>query len=174
VETKEVEDMRTFIISDLHLGHANIIKYCNRPFTSVEEMNATLVSNWNKTVGENDRVLFLGDLARSKSGYWIKQLNGRKTMIKGNHDLKGLPSKIITHNQEKLLLVHDPADIPNTWKGWVIHGHVHNNDLVNYPHINKEQKLVNVSCELVNYTPVNIDKLHGGDLNVSKKDSKGF
>ena len=58
-----MSNARTFLVADLHLGHANIIKYCNRPFSSVEEMNDALISNWNNTIGEEDRVFFLGDFA---------------------------------------------------------------------------------------------------------------
>ena len=48
--------------SDLHLGHKNILKLCNRPFSSIEEMDATLIENWNKKVHKNDQVYILGDL----------------------------------------------------------------------------------------------------------------
>ncbi len=47
--------------ADHHFGHANIIRYCNRPFASAEEMDATLVHLWNETVGRDDIVYHLGD-----------------------------------------------------------------------------------------------------------------
>ena len=50
-----------FFTSDLHLGHANIIRYCDRPFANVGEMDAELIRRWNETVGEEDVVYFLGD-----------------------------------------------------------------------------------------------------------------
>ena len=50
---------KTFITSDLHLEHANIIKFCKRPFLNVRDMNKTLVNNWNKTIGKKDVVYYL-------------------------------------------------------------------------------------------------------------------
>ena len=57
---------KTFITSDLHLDHTNIIKYCKRPFLDTEEMNQTLINNWNNTISKRDTVYFLGDLAFGK------------------------------------------------------------------------------------------------------------
>ncbi len=52
-----------FYISDLHLGHYNVIKMCNRPFSSVEEMDETLINNWNAAVHDEDDVYILGDFS---------------------------------------------------------------------------------------------------------------
>ena len=54
--------MRVFVIADTHFWHKNIIDYCDRPFNSVEEMNSTLIKNWNKTVTNDDIVIHLGDV----------------------------------------------------------------------------------------------------------------
>ena len=54
--------METFFISDCHFGHKNIIKYCNRPYFSVEEMNEDIISKWNKKVAKNDLIYIIGDL----------------------------------------------------------------------------------------------------------------
>lgn len=78
-----------FFISDTHWGHKNIIKYSNRPFKSVEEMNHTLIANWNKVVGPKDEVWHLGDFAFMKYEDLknvVRQLNGIKRLILGNHD----------------------------------------------------------------------------------------
>lgn len=78
-----------FITSDTHFGHANIIKYCKRPFADVEEMNETLVANWNAVVSSEDEVWHLGDLALGKAPDIIaigRQLNGKKYLLRGNHD----------------------------------------------------------------------------------------
>lgn len=75
--------------ADLHLGHANIIGYCDRPFTSVEAMNQALLSNWTETVGEHDEVWVLGDVAMGRiteSLPLIAALPGRKHLVPGNHD----------------------------------------------------------------------------------------
>ena len=58
---------RSFVISDTHLGHYNIIGYCDRPFETLEEMNETLIQNWNDAIKNNDTVYFLGDLAFGKA-----------------------------------------------------------------------------------------------------------
>ena len=55
--------MNTFFTSDTHFGHNNIIEYCKRPYTSVEEMDAALEKNWNEVVKPDDLVYHLGDLA---------------------------------------------------------------------------------------------------------------
>ena len=58
--------MTTFFTGDQHFDHANIIRFCNRPFTSVEEMNETIIENWNSIVSNKDDVYCLGDFAFSK------------------------------------------------------------------------------------------------------------
>lgn len=80
--------MKTWFTSDLHFYHTNVIAYCNRPFTSVEEMNEMLVKNWNETVGPDDLVYVLGDfsLAIRPVELFTKRLNGRKILVSGNHD----------------------------------------------------------------------------------------
>ena len=74
-----------FFIGDLHLDHANIIKYCSRPFSSVEEMNNTMINNWNNSIKKDDVVFFLGDMALGrgsrKADYWVNKLNGNIIFI---------------------------------------------------------------------------------------------
>lgn len=78
-----------WLTSDTHFGHANVIKYCNRPFASLEEMDETLISNWNARVKPGDTVYHLGDFHLGKSqdlaGYRAR-LNGRIVLVLGNHD----------------------------------------------------------------------------------------
>jgi len=78
-----------FYTSDQHFFHTNIIKYCNRPFSSSEEMNRALINNWNKKVTDKDNVYILGDLSWGTVEQTIsilQQLKGNKFFIKGNHD----------------------------------------------------------------------------------------
>lgn len=80
---------KIFLIGDPHFGHRNIIRYCNRPFETVEQMNETLIKNWNKAVGKQDIVYVLGDFALCGKDRIIEitqKLNGRKRLILGNHD----------------------------------------------------------------------------------------
>ncbi|MEE1516383.1 MAG: metallophosphoesterase, partial [Lachnospiraceae bacterium] len=77
-------------ISDLHLFHANSIKFDNRPFDSVEEMHETIRNRWNEKVTNGDTVYILGDISfRGKNEdliAYISTLKGRKILVKGNHD----------------------------------------------------------------------------------------
>ena len=78
----------TFFTADLHFGHASIIRYCRRPFASVDEMNAALVSNWNGAVRAADEVYIVGDMFfRCENVESIlSKLKGRKHLVLGNHD----------------------------------------------------------------------------------------
>ena len=146
-----------YLISDLHLDHKNIIRYCNRPFNSLEEMNNTIVNNWNKTVTENDTIFLIGDLAFGRNReYWLKQLKGNIILIRGNHDrgLKTKPFIILVYRKKRFLLIHN-SYYANDWNGWIIHGHSHNNT----PLIDRDNKRINVSCELLNYKPIPVNDL---------------
>jgi len=75
--------------SDMHLGHAGVIKFCNRPFETVEEMDEAIVDKWNKTVRGTERVYVLGDVSfhNPKVGVpLLRRLNGEKILVLGNHD----------------------------------------------------------------------------------------
>lgn len=84
--------MIVYFTSDLHLGHENIIKYCNRPFKSVEDMDQAIIDRWNKTVKPEDTVFILGDISFYKNvdrtAAILKALPGEKIAIWGNHDKK--------------------------------------------------------------------------------------
>lgn len=78
-----------YFTSDTHFSHRNILKYCNRPFTSIEEHDETLITNWNSVVTTKDTVYHLGDFGfgSSKKLYELSlQLNGTIYLIQGNHD----------------------------------------------------------------------------------------
>ena len=78
-----------FFTADHHFGHANIIKYCDRPFSDVDEMNLALVERHNDVVGPDDEVWVLGDVAmgnRAETLRYVGRLHGRKILIPGNHD----------------------------------------------------------------------------------------
>lgn len=80
--------------SDLHLGHQNILKFCNRPWKTVEEMDEALINNWNSVVKKNDIVFDLGDFAFAPNWRWkevLERLNGYHYLILGNHDVSRYP-----------------------------------------------------------------------------------
>jgi calcineurin-like phosphoesterase family protein/2'-5' RNA ligase len=182
-------DRSVYFIGDTHFDHKKIIAYCHRPFRNVREMNEAMARNWNRTVRENDTVYFLGDWSFSRgarpAAYWKQQVKGTVVSIRGSHDR--CQSGIQFQDFEELhvggydfLLIHNPN--PNdkhqtqeqkqklrNWHGWVIHGHVHNSEMDNYPFINGERKTINVSVELINYRPVSLDCLLSLDLDSMKR-----
>lgn len=78
--------METFFTSDLHFNHEDILKYTNRNFQNINDMNDFIVEKWNSIVQKGDRVFILGDFAFSKHGRFINALKGKKHLILGNHD----------------------------------------------------------------------------------------
>lgn len=164
------KENETFVISDLHLGHANIIRYCSRPFSGsdVGEMDAVLIRNWNLAVCPGSRVFFIGDLRYGKgappASHYLEQLKGDITFISGNHDneesaVAGERSVVIDYDGIRFLLVHDPADAPSGFDGWILHGHHHNNDLRSYPFINPANRHINVSAEVLGYVPITLREI---------------
>lgn len=132
----------TFFTSDTHFGHANIIRFCNRPFKNVEEMDEVLIENWNQVVSDDDTVFHLGDFAFGGSNVWksiIPRLNGHINLIIGNHDRKNLrqgymssfgmvvPQLQIEIEGNPIYLNHYPfLCYGGSYRGvWQLFGHVH-------------------------------------------------
>ena len=159
---------KIFVISDLHLNHRNIIRYCHRPFSNVGIMNKTIVQRWNKVVGSRDTVYFVGDFSmRGSPQFWKKKLKGRIIFVRGNHDHKIKNARhhlTLHHRGHSFYFVHNPHDAPTNWNGWIIHGHVHNNQMKAYPLINGDKKRINVSAELTNYYPLDLDTIINWNL----------
>jgi len=133
--------MKFFIISDTHFGHDKIIQYCNRPFSSVEEMDKALIQNWNETVSNKDTVLHLGDVGLGNKEYIkeiIGKLNGKKILILGNHDNWSeqfyrdagfhTVSKFPIVWNDFYLLSHAPLQLSETTPYFNYYGHVHNDE----------------------------------------------
>ena len=175
-----------FLISDTHFFHTNIIKYADRPFGSVKEMNDALVQRWNEVVGEDDIVLHLGDVSFSRDGRMWKigqSLKGKKQLVLGNHDWGtetmsnlGFECKTTRRNEtyefeyegRHFVVAHRPRDIPTWEKGDTrirICGHEHNNA----PHFIKWVRdksdnarpimCLNMSCEYTDYAPLHISEV---------------
>ena len=131
-----------FFTSDLHLGHKNIIKHCQRPFASVEAMDGGLIRAWNARVCAQDTVYVLGDFAfesRVQSRSALSRLAGRKILIRGNHDREKEGdsegweemhhSLLVEVGNMQFFLHHYPLrDWPGKWRGTIhLYGHVHGN-----------------------------------------------
>lgn len=129
--------MRVFFVSDTHFNHKNIIKYCDRPFYSVEQMNNTIIKRWNQVVSNEDKVYFLGDFAFGDFETiekFTQSLNGRKTIVCGNHDrrpqvyIKAGFEEASSHPiivQQFYILSHAPVFLNTTMPYINIHGHLH-------------------------------------------------
>ena len=85
-----------YYIADTHFGHDNIRRLSNRPFETIEEMDNTIIDNWNSRVNDNDDIYILGDFSYKSEDpiLFLKQLIGRKHLIVGNHDGKLLKNPV--------------------------------------------------------------------------------
>ena len=132
----------TFFTSDTHFNHANIIKFCNRPFKDVEQMNDVMIANWNSVIGKDDTVFHLGDFCLGGAAEWTKildRLNGKIYLIMGNHDLKNIRQGFISRfehvamqmhikvGKQRIYLCHYPfLCFEGSYKDvWQLFGHVH-------------------------------------------------
>ncbi len=88
--SRRVKMVNEFVVSDTHFSHKNIIKYCDRPFKDIDEMNNFMIEQWNSVVSKDDIVYHLGDFTwdnnRERFGELVSSLNGRIRLLKGNHD----------------------------------------------------------------------------------------
>jgi calcineurin-like phosphoesterase family protein len=139
--------MRTFITSDLHWGHKNIMKFCPQSRArfrdDVDYMNEAMVREWNEIVEPEDLVYILGDVAflpAVKAAEFMRRCNGRKILVQGNHDRKTLNDPVfrscfeeihhyldINYNGTKICMFHYPiAEWDQMHRGAVhFHGHLH-------------------------------------------------
>lgn len=131
--------MKFFAIADMHFGHEAIIRYCNRPYQTVQEMDEDLIKRWNETVSNKDTVLVLGDVCLGNKEYAksiIGRLNGKKILIMGNHDNWSeqfyrdagfhTVSRFPILWNDFYLLSHAPLQLSETTPYYNIYGHTHN------------------------------------------------
>lgn len=167
---RRFDDEHTFFIADTHFFHANIIEYENRPFKSVEEMNAFMIKSWNKVITNNDRVFLLGDFAfgnKQKQKDIAQKLNGYKILITGNHDQYSIGhyedigfAEVYRYPillEEFWMLSHQPLYINKNMPYANIFGHVHSNPI--YSDYSEQSMCVSVEREHINYTPIRFDKV---------------
>jgi len=88
--------MNKFFTSDHHFYHKNVIKFCNRPFKTIEEMHEILIDNWNNVVNDNDEIYYLGDFSfgtPKQTRELLLKLKGKKYLIVGSHDRQTMECK---------------------------------------------------------------------------------
>lgn len=168
-----------WFISDTHFFHTNILKFLDNKgqlfrgniFKNTEDMNEYMVKKWNEVVGENDYVYHLGDVTFRYDGVFnnlMSRLKGKKRLIIGNHDKIWNPSlqkwfekadlwKGFSEKQTGVKYGFTASHFPMQQKqlrdgSFNVHGHVHQNE-------SPEEHQINVSVEVIDYTPVHIDSI---------------
>src|SRR5689334_18837471 len=134
--------MTVWFTSDTHFGHANVIKYCDRPFADASEMDEMMIVNWNAVVRPGDHVYHLGDFSFHRDGTStkiVRRLMGNIHLIRGNHDsdafIKECGSRFVSIKDldevkvdgTRIVMCHFPM---LTWNkshhgSWHLHGHCH-------------------------------------------------
>ena len=166
-----------FVISDTHFGHTNSwakFKLPNgdplRPFTSTEEMDEAMVERWNAVVRPQDTVYHLGDVViNKKSLHHVKRLNGKKRLIRGNHDIfRDSDYRDVGFEQihgvrvfvDKFILSHIPLHPDCVTERFKIncHGHLHSNRVLKTDG-SIDPRYICVCVEQINYTPISFDEL---------------
>lgn len=166
-----------YFIADTHFGHENIIKMCGRPFKNIQEMNETLINNWNSKVKSNDHVYILGDMFfRSKDPEPIlRSLKGKKHLIIGNHDswikrkecqkyFESIDNYLeFSDGKNYLVLSHYPMLSYHRERRnntYMIHGHIHADTHADfYPLLLYRDRILNAGVDLNKFTPVSLEEL---------------
>ncbi len=167
-----------YFTSDLHLGHSNVLKLCNRPFETIEEMDEYIIDKWNKKVTNNDTVYMLGDIMfRNKKPpeEYLSRLKGKKHLIRGNHDRSWMKKvdvdkyflsnnnlDFISDGKHRITMCHYPM---MSWPhmstdGYMIHGHIHGNTNADYWRlIEKNPYMLNAGMDINGFEPVTFDEM---------------
>lgn len=150
--------------ADEHYGHTNIIKYCSRPFSSVEEMNEKLINNHNSVVSDKDVVWHVGDFTLSGSHFAFtiqRRLHGKHFYINGSHDRwieeASVPApylKELMYEGQRIVLCHYAFRVwPHSHHGsWQMYGHTHGK----LPGIGYQW---DVGVDNNNFLPISFDQL---------------
>lgn len=173
-------------VSDLHLGHENILKTARPQFECIEKMNEFLIRRWNESVNKDDEVWICGDFSyRSKVdvGHYLKQLKGHKHLIVGNHDVKWMRNcelsdyfesvnhmEVIKDGKKIITLCHYPmmewfgsryAEYSPEGTSWLIHGHLHDSRTCDaYYFIRKSLPCaLNCGVDINDFHPVTFEEL---------------
>ena len=167
-----------YYTSDLHLGHANVIRHCDRPFADANEMDAALINNWNAKVHRNDTVYIVGDFlfrAKCPAEEYLSVLKGKKHLIIGNHDkywMKKVDLSVWFESVSPMLFVQDSGHTATlchypmmSWLGmskggFMVYGHIHNNTNADYwPLIAARSQMLNAGVDINGFAPVTLDEM---------------
>lgn len=170
-----IKQSRYFVIADTHFGHKNIIQYGQRPFKTVEEMDARMKRQWRQLVKPEDIVIHVGDFAFGnieRRREVLTSLPGQKILIRGNHDDKSLLAEkrvgwdfvcdglTLRRGQDLLYFTHAPLTKPFSEDiTWVIHGHIHIQPISEIANVVHKDRHINVCVEHIDYRPILIDTL---------------
>lgn len=173
---------KTWFTADHHFSHFNIIRYCSRPFASIEEMNEEMARRWNALVEENDLVYHLGDFAfgLGEVEKWKQRLNGEIILIAGNHDCfphkkpqlleryrklfkEVCFEKIIEIEGRKIKLHHYPYQEHVNEKHHLIRPEKSEEDFLLCGHIHekwhKKGTAINVGVDRNNFSPISVERV---------------
>ena len=170
--------MKTFVIADTHFGHQGVCHFLRadgtklRPWDDAGQMDRDMVQYWNSTVAPNDRVHILGDVAIARRHLnTLSLLNGRKVLIKGNHDIFKLKDyapyfddirayKVFRlHSGKQGIMSHIPVHPASLGDRFAIniHGHLHSNVVLDNDA--PDPRYVCVSAEHTNYRPLDLNTI---------------
>ena len=166
-----------YFISDTHFCHKNIINICDRPFKDVEQMNETMISNWNRVVEPADEVYVLGDFSYKdtvkQTNEILNSLKGKKHLIIGNHDsflkkesFNRSAFVSISHYYElsyrdaRYILFHYPiVEWAHYFRKSVhLYGHLHKQ--IQPIHEEWGRRAISVAADLINFTPISADEIY--------------
>lgn len=174
---KRWEGSMKFYIADTHFGHESVINMCKRPFSSIEEMDETLIVNWNSVVSPDDEIYILGDfIFKSKLTplYYLDQLKGKKHLILGNHEKWRKQVKLsdyfetinqydeIVDEGQRIILFHYPLA---EWAAYYrdslhIFGHIHNNRTgAAFEFYRNQPRMLNAGVDINHFFPVTLTQL---------------
>ena len=166
-----------YYTADLHLGEKSVMELCKRPFSTVEEMDETIISRWNETISKRDHVYIIRDVTSrlsDNSPVYLDRMNGIKHLIIGNHDRKNLAVPrfaeqfesideylVIKDHQHKVVLFHYPIA---EWQGYFmgyyhIYGHIHNSDHAANRFMPTLEKCYNAGMDLNGFRPRTLNEL---------------
>ena len=171
-----------FFTSDLHLGHENCIRLCNRPFSNIDEMDETLIENWNHKVTGKDTVYILGDLiyrSQKPPEEYLRRLRGKKHLILGNHDRGWIRScqterffesvnnlLYVADEKRQYTLCHYPMmSWPHIMRCYMVFGHIHGNTDADYwPLIQANERMLNAGVDVNHFEPVTFEEMEANNL----------